>query len=127
MARTMSFILTIFLDVPVVALLFGAFILSISSWQVVFLTPFIAVFVIIWSFRLNESLRSENHRALNVPTLVQSARHVLTNRRFVCYTAVTTILFSAFIPNVSSSASADQGLLHFIRFRQGEMIWEKSF
>jgi MFS transporter, DHA1 family, multidrug resistance protein len=104
MARTMSLILTIFLGVPIVAPLFGAFILSISSWQAVFLTPpLIAVFVFIWSFRLRESLRPENRRALNVTTLAQSARQVLTNRRFVRYTAVTTILFSVFISNISSS------------------------
>lgn len=104
MARTMSLILTIFLGVPVVAPLFGAFILSISSWQVVFLTPpFFAVFIFLWSFRLNESLLPANRHELNVPTLVRSARQVLTNRRFVRYTAVTTILFSAFISNVSSS------------------------
>ncbi len=104
MARTMSLILTIFLLTPIVAPLLGSFILSIASWQAVFLTPpIIAIFVFLWSFRLNESLLPENRRAFNVPTLLGSARQVLTNRTFIRYTAVTTLLFSAFISFVGSS------------------------
>ncbi|MCK7554009.1 MFS transporter [Chitinophaga sedimenti] len=39
MARTLSFILTIFLFTPVVAPFLGLVILSVASWQAVFLTP----------------------------------------------------------------------------------------
>ena len=104
MARTMSLILTIFLGVPIVAPLIGAAILSVSSWQVVFLTPaVIAVAVFIWSFRLNESLPPERRLKLDVTTLIRSARQVGGNRDFVRYTAITTILFSVFSSYISSS------------------------
>jgi DHA1 family bicyclomycin/chloramphenicol resistance-like MFS transporter len=104
MARTLSLILTIFLGVPVVAPLVGSLILSVSSWQVVFLTPaVIAVAVLIWSFRLSESLPPERRLKLDVPTLMQSARQVVGNRAFVRYTAITTILFSVFSSYISSS------------------------
>jgi DHA1 family bicyclomycin/chloramphenicol resistance-like MFS transporter len=104
MARMMSLILTIFLGVPIVAPLIGAAILSVSSWQVVFLTPaVVGILVFIWSFRLNESLPPERRLKLDVPTLIRSARQVGGNRTFVRYTAITTILFSVFSSYISSS------------------------
>lgn len=104
MARTMSLILTIFLFVPVVAPLLGSAILSVSSWQVVFLTPaVIAAAVFVWSLRLDESLLPERRLKLDLSTLIQSSRRVVGNAAFVRYTAVTTILFSAFSSYVGSS------------------------
>jgi MFS transporter, DHA1 family, multidrug resistance protein len=104
MARTMSLVLTIFLVVPVVAPFLGAVILSVTSWQVVFLTPaIIAVAVFVWSFRLNESLPPDRRLKLDWPTLIRSARRVGGNRVFVRYTAITTILFSAFSSYIGSS------------------------
>lgn len=104
MARTMSLILTIFLLVPIMAPLLGSVILSVSSWQVVFLTPaLVAVIVFGWSFRLNESLLPEQRSQLDWGTLSGSVRHVLSDRVFLRYTAITTILFSAFVSFVSSS------------------------
>jgi MFS transporter, DHA1 family, multidrug resistance protein len=104
MARTMSLILTIFLFVPIVAPLLGSAILSVSSWQVVFLTPaIIAVAVFVWSFRLNESLPPERRLKLDRSTLIRSARSIGGNPVFVRYTVITTILFSAFSSYISSS------------------------
>jgi len=104
MARTMSLILTIFLGVPIVAPLVGSAILSLSSWQVVFLTPaLIAVAVFAWSFRLRESLPPERRVKLDAPTLIRSVRLVGGNANFVRYTAITTILFSAFSSYIGSS------------------------
>lgn len=104
MARTMSLILTIFLGVPVVAPLLGAVILSLTSWQVVFLTPpLLAIPIFIWSLRLKESLLLENRHKLDAATLFGSARQILGNAAFVRYTAITTILFSVFSSYVSSS------------------------
>ncbi|MBI1277831.1 MAG: MFS transporter [Anaerolineaceae bacterium] len=104
MARTMSLIMTIFLFVPVIAPIAGTFILSVSSWHVVFLTPaLVGIGVFIWSFRLRESLPPEGRLNLDMATLAQSARQVLGNTVFVRYTLIVTILFSAFSSYVSSS------------------------
>jgi DHA1 family bicyclomycin/chloramphenicol resistance-like MFS transporter len=105
MARTMALMLTIFLFTPVIAPVLGSALLTVASWQVVFATPALfAVVVFIWSFlRLRESLTPERRLALDVPTIVRSARLVLGNRTFVIYTVVTTLIFSAFISYVGSS------------------------
>ena len=104
MARTMSLILTIFLIVPVIAPLAGSLILSLTSWQVVFLTPaLLAVPVFIWSLRLRELLPPERRLKLDPSTLLRSVRTVTSNRAFVRYTAITTILFSIFSSYIGSS------------------------
>jgi MFS transporter, DHA1 family, multidrug resistance protein len=104
MARTMSLIMTIFLFVPIIAPIIGSAILSVSSWQVVFLTPaVIGIVVFVWSFRLRESLLPEHRLNLNVATIVHSVKQVGGNRTFVRYTAIVTIMFSAFSSYISSS------------------------
>ncbi|WP_259014496.1 multidrug effflux MFS transporter [Emticicia fluvialis] len=104
MARTMSLILTIFLIAPVLAPLLGAAILSVSNWQVVFLTPAaFAVVFFVWSLRLPESAPPEGRQTTDVLALVKSFRAVFSNRQFVRYTAITTVLFAAFSSYVGSS------------------------
>lgn len=104
MARIMSLIFTIFLFTPVVAPFLGIAILSVSSWQLVFLTPpLFALIVFAWSFRLAESLHPENRIALNWATIGQSVRVVVSNRTFLRYTTITTLLFSALSSYVASS------------------------
>lgn len=104
MARIMSLIFTIFLFTPVVAPFLGLAILSVSSWQMVFLTPpLFAVVVFIWSLRLEESLPRGQRMALDLASIGQSIRKVISNRVFLRYTAITTILFAGLSSYVSSS------------------------
>ena len=104
MARTMSLVFTIFLFTPVIAPFLGIAILSVSSWHMVFLTPpLFAVLVFLWSLRLEESLPPERRNALDWKTIMQSVRRVITNRTFLRYTCVTTVLFTALSSYVSSS------------------------
>lgn len=104
MARTMSLILTIFLFTPIFAPFLGMLILSISSWQMVFLTPPVfGLLIFIWSFRLEESLPTALRSRLNWKSLKSSIGLVTGNRTFLRYTAITTLLFSALSSYVSSS------------------------
>ena len=104
MARTMSLIFTIFLFTPVFAPFLGMAILSFSSWQMVFLTPpLFAVIVFIWSLRLEESLPREHRIPLKWTSIGQSIRNVITNRVFLRYSAITTLLFTALSSYVASS------------------------
>lgn len=104
MARIMSLIFTIFLFTPVIAPFLGLAILSVSSWQMVFLTPPVfAVIIFIWSLRLEESLPREKRLALNWISIRQSIWKVLSNRTFLRYTGVATLLFTALSSYVSSS------------------------
>jgi DHA1 family bicyclomycin/chloramphenicol resistance-like MFS transporter len=104
MARIMSLILTIFLFTPVLAPFLGVYIMSFASWQAVFITPVIvAVIVFLWSLRLEESLPREQRIPLDWKNIVQSAKTVMSNRTFLRYTAITTILFTVLSSYVASS------------------------
>lgn len=104
MARTMSFIFSIFLFTPIVAPFLGSAILTSSSWQIVFLTPPIfAVIVAIWSLRMKESLPPAQRIKGNARSLAIPFSQVLSNRNFCRYTAVTTLLFGGISSYVSNS------------------------
>jgi MFS transporter, DHA1 family, multidrug resistance protein len=104
MARTMSLIFTIFLFTPVIAPFLGLAILSVSSWKVVFLTlPLFAIIVFIWSLRLEESLPREHRSSLNWISIGRSIRKVISNRIFLRYTTIATVLFTALSSYVASS------------------------
>lgn len=104
MARIMSLIFTIFLFTPVLAPFLGVAILAVSSWHMVFLTPpLFAVMVFLWSLRLKESLPREQRISLRWASMIQSVRKVISNRTFLRYTGITTILFMALSSWVASS------------------------
>lgn len=104
MARIMSLIFTIFLFTPVLAPFLGIAIQSLASWRMVFLTPpLFAVIVFIWSLRLRESLPVEQRIALHWPVIRRTITSVMSNRTFLRYTAVTTLLFTALSSYVASS------------------------
>jgi DHA1 family bicyclomycin/chloramphenicol resistance-like MFS transporter len=104
MARIMSLVLTIFLFTPILAPFLGLLILSVSSWKMVFLTPpLFAVIVFLWSLRLEESLSHEDRITLKWKSIGQSIWTVLSNRVFLRYTGITTILFAALSSYVASS------------------------
>jgi DHA1 family bicyclomycin/chloramphenicol resistance-like MFS transporter len=104
MARMMSLIVTIFLFTPIYAPFLGLAILSVASWHMVFLTPpLFAVIVFLWSFRLEESLPREHRVPLNWAGIGLSIRKIISNRTFLRYTGITTILFAALSSYVSSS------------------------
>jgi MFS transporter, DHA1 family, multidrug resistance protein len=104
MARIMSLIFTIFLFTPVLAPFLGIAILSFSTWQIVFLTPpLFALIVFAWSLRLEESHPPEKRTPLQWKTILRSIRNVVSNRTFLRYNAVTTILFTGLSSYVASS------------------------
>lgn len=104
MARTMSLIFTIFLFTPVVAPFLGMSILAVSDWQMVFITPPVfGLFVFLWSFRMEESHPVEKRTALNWPNVKQSIVEVISNKVFLRYTIMTTLLFTALSTWVATS------------------------
>lgn len=104
MARVMSLIFTIFLFTPVYAPFLGIAIMSVASWQMVFLAPpLFAVIIFVWSFRLQESLPRDQRTRLNWISVRQSVIKVVVNRTFLRYTGITTILFAALSSYVASS------------------------
>jgi DHA1 family bicyclomycin/chloramphenicol resistance-like MFS transporter len=104
MARVMSLVLTIFLFTPVLAPFMGIAVLSISSWQMVFLTPpLFAIVIFLWSLRMEESLPEDKRTPISWPGIMSSIRNVVRSRAFLRYTMITTFLFTALSSYVASS------------------------
>lgn len=113
MARVMSLIFTIFLFTPIAAPFLGIAILSAGSWQAVFLTPpLFALAVFVWSMRLDESLPRDKRLPFDVISISHSMRSVITNKTFLRYTGITTILFAGLSSYVASSERIVSEIYH---------------
>jgi len=104
MAKTMSFVLAIFLFTPVIAPALGAWILHFSTWKVVFLVPPVfAIIVFLWSFRMPESHPNEKRSKAGFGETLSKIKNILKDRRFLIYVTIATLIFSILSSWVSSS------------------------
>lgn len=104
MARAMSFIMAVFVTVPIVAPSLGAAIAALGPWQIVFW--FCAVYAVgvgFWTLRLPETLAEENRRELRFQPILDAGRQVVTHRQAIGYTLAMTFLFGAFTSYLASS------------------------
>lgn len=104
MARAMSFIMAIFILVPVVAPTLGAGILAVADWRWVFgACAAWVVVVAVWSIRLPETLDPSDRLELSVARLRSATRFVVTNRTALGYTLALTALFGVFTSYLGSA------------------------
>lgn len=104
MSRVMSFILAVFILVPIVAPTFGAAIVAVASWRWIFGACLLgAVAVAAWSLRLPETLHEEHRRDLRVGPQVRAVREVVSNRETVAYGLGMTVLYGAFTSYIGSA------------------------
>ena len=105
MARAMSFIMVIFILVPVVAPGIGAGILLIGPWQDIFWFLLgVGAILTVWTWlRLEETRPKDARRPLTVGSFAGAAGAVLGNRQTVCYTATVSLTFGPLLAYIASS------------------------
>ena len=104
MARAMSFIMAVFVLVPIVAPTLGAGILAVASWPWVFgFTAIFGVGIAVWTTRLPETLPEHRRIPFRVTRLTTAARFVVTNRMSMGYTLAQTTVFGFFASYLASS------------------------
>lgn len=104
MARLMSFILGAFILVPAIAPSIGSFTTDLVGWRGTFgFAMVVAVLIGVWALRLPESLAEESRRRVDVGSVLESARMVVTNRVTVLSTLTLTVLFGVFLSYIASS------------------------
>jgi len=104
MAGIMSLILTIFLFTPILAPFLGTFVLEFFDWRTLFfIPPAFAVLVFLWSLRLDESLPKASRSSFEAKEVLQQMGTVLSNRAFLRFTGITTLLFIPFSSYIASS------------------------
>jgi MFS transporter, DHA1 family, multidrug resistance protein len=96
MARLMSFVMTVFMIVPIVAPSFGALLIAVLPWQSVLWFPALAgSFVAYLCWRMPETLPAARRRSLSFRDLRSAAGLVVRNRRTMAFTLVTTLTFAS--------------------------------
>jgi DHA1 family bicyclomycin/chloramphenicol resistance-like MFS transporter len=104
MARAMSFIMAVFIMVPVVAPTIGAGLLLVFPWQSVFAAGMVFVVIVaVWARVLPETLDPNNRIPIDRNAIGRATREVLTNRQTFGYTMAMTMTFAVFSSYLASS------------------------
>lgn len=112
MARVMSFIMMVFILVPMLAPSFGQAILFWFSWQHIFSSFLIFGLLIgLWFYlRQPETLPKEKRLPFSWAQLWKSSRFILTHKLVMFYTLSAGIIFGAFLAYISSSQTLFQDI-----------------
>lgn len=105
MARVMSFTMSIFVLVPMIAPSLGQGIMLLAGWRSIF-TGFLVLAVIVagWFWlRMPETLPPDKRRPLSWPNLMQAIKETLTTRSSMMYMLAAGMVFGAFLGYLSSS------------------------
>ena len=98
MAKIMSFVMSVFMLVPILAPSVGQLVLYVASWRYIFAGFMVAsIIAALWlGLRQSETLDPENRHKFSVSELMDSAMLVLKNRVCLGYTLASGFIFSAF-------------------------------
>lgn len=105
MARVMSFMMMVFILVPMIAPIFGQTVMALTSWQHIF-TSFLIIgsAIGIWFFsRQSETLPKSKRKAFSWRQLFISSKFILTHKEVMLYTLAMGAIFGAFLAYLSSS------------------------
>lgn len=114
MAKVMSFIMMVFILVPMLAPVFGQAILLWFSWQHIF-TSFLLIggALGMWFFmRQPETLLPEKRIPFSWPTLWKSSKFILTHKEVMGFTLAMGFIFGAFLAYLSASQTLFQDIYH---------------
>ncbi len=105
MARIMSFVMMVFMLVPMLAPSIGQLVLFLASWRMIFAGLFaISILAGIWMwFRQAETLPPDRRAALSVRQLLSAAGEVVKSPIAMGYTLASGMIFGAFISYLGTS------------------------
>ena len=105
MARVMSFVMTVFILVPVFAPAIGQLILKLASWHWIFAMFLLLVLVVVSWFWLRqpETLARSNRIKFSFFKLALDIKAILRNRAALGYALTMGFIFGAFLGYLSSS------------------------
>lgn len=104
MARTMSFLMAIFMIAPIIGPSIGAGVIALTNWRFVALTCGAAVIAMaIWAMRLPETLAPADRRSLDLRSIAEAAGVVVGTRATRGYILAMVPLAAAFTSYLASS------------------------
>ena len=100
----MSFIMAVFVLLPIMAPTLGAVVASVASWRCVYgVCGVLVALMALWATRLEESLDPADRLELRFERILAAGRLILTNRLTMGYTLALTSLFGVFVSYLASS------------------------
>jgi DHA1 family bicyclomycin/chloramphenicol resistance-like MFS transporter len=105
MAQVMSFVMAVFILVPIIAPSLGQGILLFAGWRAIFATYLgLALVVLAWfAFRQPETLAPSQRLPFSLGRIVTGIREVLTTRIAIGYTMAAGLIFGAFLGYLNST------------------------
>lgn len=104
MAKVMSYVMAVFILVPVFAPALGSLVLAFGPWHLIFwVIAAFGIAVTVWSTRLPETLPSERRIPLKAGRLLDASLVVLRNRFTIGLTFAQTAVFGFFASYIASS------------------------
>lgn len=104
MAKVLSYIMAIFILVPMFAPALGSLVLLVGPWRWVFAAFAVAGIVMAaWSLRLPESLPPQRRIPLDLGRLIEAGRHVVSSRFTMGFTLAATAMFGFFSSYLGTS------------------------
>jgi DHA1 family bicyclomycin/chloramphenicol resistance-like MFS transporter len=111
MAQVMSFVMTVFILVPVIAPTFGQAILLFAGWRTVFgALLMLALLTVVWfALRQPETLAAAQRRPFSLHRLWRAIVEICTNRIALGYTLAAGLVMGAFMGYLNSAQQIFQG------------------
>jgi DHA1 family bicyclomycin/chloramphenicol resistance-like MFS transporter len=105
MARVMSFVMAVFILVPMLAPSVGQLVLLLADWRAIFYGLVImGVIDFLWLWlRQPETLAPKDRAPLSIANILRAAREAVTHRVTIGYTIATGFVFGAFISYLGTS------------------------
>ncbi len=105
MAKIMSFIVVIFILVPVVAPAIGKLMLDAYGWKFIFYSQLIYGFIVmIWLWkRQPETLKKENRTTLSFSLFIEGTKEFLKHKQAVVFTLISGFITGSFMVYLSAS------------------------
>ena len=110
MARVMSFVMTVFILVPMIAPAFGQAILLFADWRAIFASFVVLAFITLawFGFRMPETLAPENRASFSARRIIRTTRAIIKIRPAVGYTVVAGFVSGAHLGYLSSAQQVFQ-------------------
>jgi DHA1 family bicyclomycin/chloramphenicol resistance-like MFS transporter len=112
MARVMSFVMMVFILVPMLAPIVGQWILQLWGWREIFaLFIVLSVFAGVWlSLRQAETLAVEARRPFRAGSILKTSVQVLKHPRVLGFSITSGLIFGGLLSYVASAQAIFQGI-----------------
>lgn len=101
----MSFVMMIFIIVPVFAPASGSLILALANWHMIFVSTLVlAIIIAVWySLRMPETLHPEYRHKLSLSRIARDIKTTITNRQTLGYATAMGLMFACLMAYIGSA------------------------